>query len=233
MNELSLFSGIGCGLLGTKILGYSLVGCVEINPRRCKILKARMDDETYNQAPIWNMDIREFNRRVAERYRGMVDLITAGPPCQPFSRGGKMYGEKDNRDRLSDTVETIRLVRPQEVLLENVPDLLIFGGYIGQFFGALAEIGYDLRWDCISAAICGANHLRKRLWLVANPHKTGWNPENLTKKRQVAGCSWWTAEPGICRVDDGSPGGIQRREALGEGQVPVVVREAYRLLSGK
>ena len=80
MNELSLFTGAGGGLLGSILLGWQTIGAVEIEEYPCKVLKQRQKDGILSKFPIWHMDIREFNRRIAANYRGVVDVITAGFP---------------------------------------------------------------------------------------------------------------------------------------------------------
>ena len=80
MLELSLFTGAGGGLLGTRLLGWTCVGAVEIDEYCCKVLDARQREGHLDEFPIWNMDIRKFNREIAGSYAGMVDLISAGFP---------------------------------------------------------------------------------------------------------------------------------------------------------
>ena len=81
IKELSLFSGAGGGILGTHfLLGFQLLGAVDNNEYCCKVLRQRQKDGILPEFPIWNMDIGEFNRRVAGSYAGLVDLISAGFP---------------------------------------------------------------------------------------------------------------------------------------------------------
>ncbi len=171
MRELSLFSGAGGGLLASKhLLGWETIGYVEIDEYCQAVLAQRIEDGYLDPAPIFG-DIRQFiEEGYAEAYQGMVDVITAGFPCQPFSVAGVGAGKDDPRNQWPNTLDTIRLVRPKLVYLENVPGLLAHG-YIRRIYGDLAEIGYDCRWDCISAAHCGANHKRLRWWLVAHSQK--------------------------------------------------------------
>jgi len=125
MRELSLFTGAGGGLLGTHfLLGWQCVGAVEWEEYPCKVLEARQNDGILPKFPIWHMDIREFNRRIAPSYSGMVDVISAGFPCQPFSVAGKRQGSDDDRNMWPATIRCIQIVKPQYVFLENVPGLL-------------------------------------------------------------------------------------------------------------
>ena len=166
--ELSLFTGAGGGVLGTQhLLGWRALGYVEWDAYCQAILKARIQDGVLHDAPIFG-DIREFaSSGCAERYRGMVDVVTAGFPCQPFSVAGKKRGADDERNMWPATIECIRVVRPRFALLENVPGL-IASGYFGTVIGDLAESGYDCRWRVLSAAEVGAPHKRDRLWVVAH-----------------------------------------------------------------
>lgn len=168
MTELALFTGAGGGLLATEhLLGWRCVGAVEYEQYPCEVLEARQADKSLATFPVWHMDIREFNQRVAPSYAGMVDVITAGFPCQPFSAAGKRLGADDPRNQWPATIECVRVVRPRLVLLENVSGLASTV-YFGTVLGDLSESGYDAKWRIVSAADVGAPHLRKRLWIVAH-----------------------------------------------------------------
>lgn len=166
LRELSLFSGGGGGLLGTKLLGFRVVCYVEKDRYCQKVLQARIKDGFLDDAPIWD-DARAFN---GHPWAGLVDVITAGFPCQPFSGAGKKLGEHDERNLWPDTIRIIREVGPEWLLLENVPRLLCFD-YFGRILADLAESGFDARWDCIPASAVGAPHQRDRLWIVAHANR--------------------------------------------------------------
>ena len=167
MKELSLFSGAGGGLLATKhLLGWETIGYVEIDEYCQAVLAQRIEDGYLDPAPIFG-DIEQFIQEgYAEAYQGMVDVITAGFPCQPFSIAGERKGEGDKRNQWPNTIECLRIIRPKYAFLENVPGLLS-SGYAGQIFGDLAEAGYNARWCVLGADDVGAPHQRKRLWIVA------------------------------------------------------------------
>lgn len=160
--ELALFAGAGGGLLASKLLGWRTVCYVEWNSYAVEILKARMRDGYLDDAPIWD-NCFSFD---GAPWAGLVDVITAGFPCQPFSSAGKGLAESDPRNGWPAVKRIIGEVRPGFAFLENVPGL-ISKPYIRRIFGDLAEIGYDAEWGTLSAAAVGANHKRERLWIVA------------------------------------------------------------------
>lgn len=166
MNELSLFTGAGGGLLGTKLLGFTHVGYVEYNEYCQRVIAQRIDDGLLDTAPIFG-DISAFiDNGYAASYSGLVDVVTAGFPCQPFSVAGKGLGEDDPRNKWPETLECLRLVRPRFALLENVPGLFAHE-YTRIIFWQLAEAGFDARWCVLGADDCGAPHRRKRVWILA------------------------------------------------------------------
>ena len=170
MNELSLFTGAGGGLLGTHLLGWRPVGYVEWNEYCQRVIAARIADGYLPVAPIFT-DVREFVQSgAAGQYRGIADVVSAGFPCQPFSVAGKQAGADDERNMWPATRDVIRAVQPRSVLLENVPGL-VSCGYLGTVIADLAALGYVGRWGVIGAADVGAPHKRDRLWIVANAER--------------------------------------------------------------
>jgi DNA (cytosine-5)-methyltransferase 1 len=296
LNELSLFTGTGGGELGTQhLLGWRTIGYVEWDEYCQRVLAQRIKDELLDEAPIFG-DINAFiGEGYAERYRGMVDVLTAGFPCQPFSVAGKQGGEQDERNMWPQTVECIRIIRPRYALLENVPGLLA-NEYIRRIFGDLAEAGYDARWCVLGADDCGAPHRRKRLWIMAQPkggnareQKAGNGREGARRgskkipdpkavqREEIIGSKqngvlsedvsypetpiWWrtdpaddpwrwhqeirgqgesatkeeygAVEPRLGRVAHGVAHRVDRLKAIGNGQVPAVVRAVWQILNGE
>lgn len=258
MYELSLFSGIGGGLLGTLLLGWTPVGYVENNDYCQRVIAQRITDGFLPDAPIFG-DIHAFiGDGFAASYTGMVDVVTAGFPCQPFAAGGKHRGERDERNLWPETIRTIRIVKPEWVYLENSPRLLAWHGkqspYIRTVIGDLAESGYVGRWGVLSAAALGFPHRRDRLWIVANSGAGG-RPRFLCRdvqrviapveikeraRKQAATlesiCRYLeafekrTGQPAVFRGNDGVPFAVERLAAIGNGQVPAVVARVWRLL---
>jgi DNA (cytosine-5)-methyltransferase 1 len=164
LTELSLFSGAGGGLLATKhLLGWRTVCYVEWDRYAVEVLKARIRDGYLDDAPIWD-DAFTFD---GQPWAGLVDVVSAGFPCQPFSAAGKGLAERDPRNGWPAVIRILREVRPRYAFLENVPGL-ISKPYFRRILGDLAEAGFDIRHDCLSAQEVGAPHLRERLWIVAH-----------------------------------------------------------------
>jgi len=129
------------------------------------VLVARMEDAALDLAPVWD-DLTTFDGRA---WRGRVDLIAAGFPCQPASTAGARKGIDDARWLWPYIADVIADVEPAIVFLENVPGLLTVNAGRGfhDVVGDLADLGFDCAWDLFSAAEVGAPHLRQRLFLLA------------------------------------------------------------------
>lgn len=167
MNELSLFTGGGGGILGSKMLGWRPIGYVEWDKYCQRIIRQRIKDGVLHNAPIYG-DIRTFiSEGHVDLYRGITDIISGGFPCQPFSLAGLELAENDPRNMWPATIEAIRIIRPRIAWLENVPNLAS-KPYFARIIGDLAEAGYDVRWRVLSAAEMGAPHIRERLWILAH-----------------------------------------------------------------
>ncbi|MCK9909496.1 DNA cytosine methyltransferase, partial [Microbacteriaceae bacterium K1510] len=115
---MALCAGAGGLELGVHIAepAYRTVGYVEREAYAAVALVARMEDEALDRAPVWD-DLKTFRGR---DWRGCVDLVTAGYPCQPFSAAGKRLGTADERHLWPDVRRIIVQVRPRFAFLENV-----------------------------------------------------------------------------------------------------------------
>ena len=170
LRELSLFSGYGGFSLGLRLAGIQTrtVAYVEWEKYPQEIIKARIRDGFLSDAPIFS-DISSFR---GEQFAGLVDIITASPPCQPFSVAGLGRGSDDKRNLWPETLRVIREVRPSIVLLENVPGILTASrkrgtpSYGAVVVGQLAQEGYVVRWETLGADDINAPHRRKRWFCI-------------------------------------------------------------------
>ena len=163
---LALCAGIGGLELGLRPW-VRTVGYVERDAYAAACLVARMEEQALDPAPVWD-DLATFDGRP---WRGCVDLISAGFPCQPVSCAGKRQGQADERWLWDDVARIVRDVRPALVFLENTPGLLSLG--FGRVLGDLAHLGFDADWGVFSVAGSGAPHLRKRVFRKVYYYKQG------------------------------------------------------------
>jgi len=162
LNELALFAGAGGGILGGKLLGWRTVCAVEWEAYPASVLCARQNDGLLPPFPIWD-NVQTFD---GHPWRGIVDVISGGFPCQDISAAGKGAGIDGERSGMwGEMARIIREVRPQYVFVENSPMLTSRG--LGRVLGDLASMGFDARWGVLGAADVGAPHQRDRIWIVA------------------------------------------------------------------
>lgn len=123
MRSIELFSGAGGMALGLEQAGFDSVALFERDADACATL--RLNRPTWNivQGDVRDVDFGQY---------GPVDLVAGGPPCQPFSMGGKAMGFQDNRDMFPQAVRAVRELQPRAFIFENVRGLLrpAFANYV-------------------------------------------------------------------------------------------------------
>ena len=187
MVHASLFSGIGGPEVAAAMLGWRNAFHCEINPFGRAVLEYWFpDSESYED--IYKCDFR--------KWRGQVDVLTGGFPCQPFSYAGKRVGAEDNRYLWPQMLRAIDEIRPSWVVGENVAGIttMVEGGVLADLGGQaslfeegdelhgyeleqsftiervcgdLERIGYSVQPMLIPAAACGAPHRRDRIFIIA------------------------------------------------------------------
>ena len=182
MNALrhgSLFSGLGGFDLAATWMGWVNEFHCEIDPFCRRVLKFYWP-ETESYA-----DIRKFK---AAQYRGQIDVLSGGFPCQPFSLAGKRKGTADHRYLWPEMLRVIGEIQPSWVVGENVLGLLNWsrGMVFRQVSVDLEAAGYEVWPYVLPACGVGAPHKRDRIWFVA--HSLGGTGKPDSK------CEW--REPG-------------------------------------
>jgi DNA (cytosine-5)-methyltransferase 1 len=168
MNELALFAGAGGGILGGILNGWRTRCAVEIDPYCRKVLLQRQRDGILPRFPIWD-DVQTFDGRP---WRGEIDIVTGGFPCQDISAAGKGAGITGERSGLwKHMARIIGEVRPRYAFVENSP-LLVRRGF-AVVLSDLAEMGFDARWCVLGAHHAGAPHKRDRIWILAQSRSEG------------------------------------------------------------
>jgi DNA (cytosine-5)-methyltransferase 1 len=166
MNELALFAGAGGGILGGHLLGWRTVCAVEWEAYPASVLVARQNDKVLSPFPIWD-DVQTF---AGKPWRGIIDVVSGGFPCQDISSAGKGVGITGARSSMwGHMARIIGEVRPQYAFVENSPMLTSRG--LGTVLGDLSEMGYDAEWCVLGADDVGARHQRERIWIIAKDTK--------------------------------------------------------------
>ncbi len=238
IRELALFAGAGGGILGGLLAGWRTICAVEQNHYAAAVLAMRQNDGILKPFPIWD-DVTTFD---GTPWRGRVDVVSGGFPCQDISVNGNGIGIEGTRSGLwSHMARIIREVGPRYVFVENSPALTSRG--LGRVLGDLASMGFDAQWGCFSAASQGAPHKRKRLWIVANsslsrrqenvPSGDGKKISLPSSNSDVRHFSRiWRTESRVQRVAHGVANRMDRLTAIGNGQVPAVAATAWNALGG-
>jgi len=165
VNELALFAGAGGGILGGVLSGWRCVCAVERDGYARNVLLARQNDRMLEPFPVWD-DVTTFDGRP---WRGLVDVVSGGFPCQDISVARAMWGrnglEGERSGLWRENLRIIGEVRPPHVFGENSPALRTFG--LDQIIEGLAALGYASRWTILGADSAGLYHKRDRLWFYA------------------------------------------------------------------
>lgn len=160
MNHGSLFSGIGGFDLAAQWMGWNNAFSCEINEFCNRILNFYWPHATHYR------DIRTTDFR---QWRGRIDILTGGFPCQPYSVAGLRKGSEDERHLWPEYYRAIREIEPAWVVGENVRGLVNWNG--GLVFDEvqvdLESAGYEVLPFVFPAAGVGAPHLRERVWIIA------------------------------------------------------------------
>ena len=184
MNELALFAGAGGGILGGKLLGWRTVCAVEWEPYPASVLCARQNEGALPPFPIWD-DVQTFDGRP---WRGIVDVVSGGFPCQDISSTGKGAGIEGSRSGMwRHMARIIGEVRPRFAFIENSPLLRTKG--LATVLKDLAEMGYDARWGVLGAHHAGAPHKRDRMWIVG----TLADSDLVRGEQNSCDCELWTS----------------------------------------
>ncbi len=162
---LSLCSGYG-GLdlaLGGAVAGARTICYVEREAYAAGALVARMDDGRLDEAPVWS-DLATFD---GGAWRGCVDLVVAGFPCQDISVAGKGAGIGGERSGLwKQVLRVVQECEPEWIFLENVSALVRRG--LDVVLRDLAALGFNAEWGCYTAREAGAPHRRERIFILAH-----------------------------------------------------------------
>jgi len=200
----SLFSGIGGFDLAAEWMGWKNIFHCELNPFCQRVLAYH-----YPRAKSYD-DIKKTD---FSPYRGKIDILTGGFPCQPYSVAGKRLGRDDDRHLWPDMLRAVREIRPTWVVAENVLGIVNWSGGVvfEEVCADLEAEGYSVQPYVLPAAGVGAPHRRERVWFIAHsntdggPHKEHNGGELQEKEREPgdSGDNGTIANPGSVGRHDG------------------------------
>lgn len=156
MRVLDLFSGIGGFSLGLERAGMETVAFCEVD-QFCRKVLAKHWPNTRIHDDVRTLDGKE--------YRGTIDVVCGGFPCQPFSLAGKRAGADDDRHLWPEMLRIIREVQPRYVIGENVAGFVNME--LDNCLSDLEAIGYACGAFVIPACAVDAQHRRDRVWIIA------------------------------------------------------------------
>lgn len=160
---IDLFSGAGGLMRGFMDAGFTPTFSVEIwNPA------IETHNLNYPHIPVITKDIRKIENEYLEQYKGNVDIIVGGPPCQGFSTIGKRLVQDPRNELVFEFIRFVNVIRPRIFLMENVRGLLSSDG--GKIKAAIEEefrtIGYKVKSQVLCAADYGVPQLRNRVFFI-------------------------------------------------------------------
>jgi len=115
MRTFEIFSGAGGLAKGLELTGFEHSKFVEFNKDACASLSKNFDPSMVFCGDIRNFDLATLNK---------IDVVAGGPPCQPFSLGGKHQASQDERDMFPYAIRAIEHLKPKAFVFENVKGLL-------------------------------------------------------------------------------------------------------------
>jgi DNA (cytosine-5)-methyltransferase 1 len=202
---VELFAGCGGMAKGLESAGFRHLVMAEFNAAACETLRANYLHTADGESPlILEADVRTVDW---SGYRG-VDLVAGGPPCQPFSNGGRAAGPDDARDMWPEAIRAVREMQPRAFLFENVKGLLrpAFSEYLSQVLHRLERGGFEESVNAptyqvtlvrVNAADYGAAQKRERVLIAGVRTNSGTLPRFPAKthsERRLALDKWLTGK---------------------------------------
>ncbi|WP_343251064.1 DNA cytosine methyltransferase [Stenotrophomonas indicatrix] len=220
------------------MLGWRTVCAVERDAHCASILAQRQNDGCLRPFPIWS-DVCSFDGRP---WRGAVDVVSGGFPCQDISPAGKGAGIRGERSGLwAEFARIVGDVRPGYVWVENSSALSTRG--IDVVLADLASLGFDAEWCVLGADAVGFPHQRARMWiLAAHPERRQrWQEPHDGTRGRMGGQQqpfawdrhWLDVFTRVRGTGDGMANRLDRTDAIRNGQVPRVAARAFRELHAR
>ncbi|MCW8518630.1 DNA (cytosine-5-)-methyltransferase [Streptococcus macedonicus] len=170
MKFLDLFAGIGGFRLGLESQGHKCLGFCEIDKFARTSYKAMFNTE----GEIEYHDIKEVTDQDFRQFRGQVDIICGGFPCQAFSLAGRRLGFEDTRGTLFfEIARAVKQIQPRFLFLENVKGLLNHdeGRTFATILSTMDELGYDVEWQVLNSKDFQVPQNRERVFIIGHSRR--------------------------------------------------------------
>jgi len=160
IRTIDLFSGAGGLSLGLKQAGFKAEAAIEIDRFAVATYARHSPDVELISSDVRRVNFRSFLNR--------VDVVVGGPPCQPFSSGGRRASRSDARDMIPEYLRALSEIRPIAFLMENVPGLAVGDRrhYLNEVIEAMRRLGYVVATRVLKAEEYGVPQKRRRLFVV-------------------------------------------------------------------
>ncbi|MDR0875941.1 MAG: DNA (cytosine-5-)-methyltransferase [Clostridiales Family XIII bacterium] len=184
VTAVELFAGAGGLALGLEKAGIDTIEYVEIDKFCCETLK--------KNRPFWNIVSADIAKVDFAKYKGKVDIVTGGFPCQAFSYAGKKLGFNDTRGTLfHEFARCVKEIEPTIFLAENVRGLLSHdsGRTFETIIHVLGELGYKMQYKVLNAAYYGVGQKRERILIIGTKDNVEYEfpePESEMTKLRAA-----------------------------------------------
>jgi DNA (cytosine-5)-methyltransferase 1 len=209
MTHLDLCTGIGGFHIAAEWAGFETMGFSEIEPYCCQLKEKWPGIKNYG-------DLRTAD---FSGLRGRVTVLTAGVPCQPASLAGKRGGSKDDRWLWPAVLNAVGSINPAWCIFENPPGILSLGEFETVLL-RLGDLGYEVRLFSVPANAVGADHLRHRIFIVANASGRRCDRQGEGENQQSRGTEVIGASKAVSdSTSDGLEGGQQQNGALGSSAI--------------
>ena len=222
---IDLFSGVGGLSLGFEMAGFKAVIANEYD--------ASIAESYVKNRPHVKMIVNDITQlpiqETFSEYRGKIDLIVGGPPCQGFSQKGQRKSINDERNFLFRYYyEVVALVKPKYFVMENVPNLLTTeDGYFKKEIESLFEsIGYKIVADVLNASDFGVPQNRKRAVIIG---RLGDYPLNMPKPK-TRKVTIWDAISDLAYLESGEGAEVQEYRYAPQSEYQRVLRDGSILL---
>lgn len=167
LNVIDLFAGVGGLSLGFAMEDFRIVYANEFNEEIADSYLKNHPETEVDTRDIGHIEIEE----TFDKFRGKVNVVIGGPPCQGYSQKGKRSGLSDDRNFMFKYFfEVVSVVKPEFVVIENVPNILTAAGghFMREILESFKHLDYQVEYRVLKAENFGVPQIRRRAFFLAH-----------------------------------------------------------------